>query len=309
MRVLHVTDTHLGVVRPVRGGPRGWSRAKDHLDALRAALAHGEAVGAELIVHSGDLFDRSKPPARAVVEGEALLRAAARWARVLILPGNHDRRGLTRWLPHPSIEVHDRPACVDVRGVRFGLVPFHRTAEAFASAARSLGEVDLLVAHQAFDGAKVPGLTFRVGAQRDTVGAEHLPSWTRFVMCGHLHPRQVTVLGEATVVQPGAAERTSWSERAQAKGWAVWELDGEVRWSFVDGPSRPMIEVLHDDQLGRVTEGALVRSRPELEPEVLRRGGWLDGPPPELRASSPRAAPPADASPQLGLFARSAVRS
>ena len=36
-----------------------------------------------------------------------------------------------------------------------------------------VGGVDALVAHQAFDGDRVPGFSFRVGRPADTLGVEH----------------------------------------------------------------------------------------------------------------------------------------
>lgn len=297
MRVLHVTDTHLGADRPVRGGPRGWSRADDHLAALQSALAHGEQAGARVVVHSGDVFDRSRPPRRAVVAAADLLCAAARWATVIVVPGNHDRRGLSRWLPHARLRVHDAPARVTVGGVTFALVPFQPTAERFAEAARTVGaHADVLVAHQAFHGARVPGLVFRVGAQRDTIGAEHLPPGVASVWCGHLHPRQVVRVGGAEVVHPGATERTSWSERDQAKGWVLWDLSGTPRPTFVDGPARPMIEVDGPEDLVRVLPGSLVRAAGVRDEEVLARGGRLVGPPDRSTTgpSRPRPAAPPD---------------
>lgn len=298
MRILQITDTHLGAVRAVRGAPRGWRRADDHLEALRAALRAGRQLGAEVVLHSGDLFDRSRPPTREVLRAEEVLRDAARWARVILMPGNHDRRGLSRWLPHPSLEVYDRPARVRIGDVRLGLVPFHRRAEGFADAARGLGEVDLLVAHQAFHGARVPGLVFREGAQPDTIGERHLPRGTRWIACGHLHPRQVVPLGEAIVVQPGSTERTSWSERDQVKGVALWDLEAERPWTFLDLPSRPMVDVDGPDALERVVPGALVRVAGVPEEEVLARGGWLDG----SGFDRSRAAPVAAEPEQLSLY-------
>lgn len=298
MRILQVTDTHLGAVRAVRGAPRGWRRADDHLDALRAALRKGEELGVDAVLHSGDLFDRSRPPTREVLRAEALLREAARWARVVVVPGNHDRRGLARWLPHPSIEVHDRPAPVRIGDVRLGLVPFRRRAEDFAAAARSVGEVDLLVAHQAFHGARVPGLVFREGGQADTIGERHLPPAVRWVACGHLHPRQVVELGGASIVQPGSTERTSWSERDQVKGVALWDFAAVRPWTFLDLPSRPMVEVARPDDLGQVLPGALVRVAGVPEEEVLARGGWLDGSGFERTSAPPIAAEPD----QLSLY-------
>ena len=62
MRILHVTDTHLGYEAWFRGAPPGWSRADDHLEAFRLALRPAFQEEVDLVVHSGDLFNRSTPP-------------------------------------------------------------------------------------------------------------------------------------------------------------------------------------------------------------------------------------------------------
>lgn len=308
MRLLHVTDTHLGMVRRVRGGPPGWQRSDDHYEALRTALLPALRGEVDAVVHSGDLFNRSRPPARDVVRGAELLVAAARACPVVVLPGNHDRRGLIRYLPHalPSLHVCDAPARVEVAGVALGIVPFFRAADTWAEAARQVCApgVDLLVAHQAFDGARVPGLTFRVDRQRDTIGARHLPPGVRHVLCGHIHPRQVTVVGEAEVVQPGSTERTAFSERAQTKGYAIWTLERTVGWRFVDLPARPMVRVDGAADLAGIAPGALVRLCTDDVDEraVQARGGWLVGPPPDW-VPAPRPDPQqAPAGEQLALF-------
>ncbi|MSP54769.1 MAG: hypothetical protein EXR69_04060 [Myxococcales bacterium] len=67
MRILHVTDSHLGIRWHFRGAPTGWSRADDHLLSFKAALANAtDAVfdRVDAVIHSGDLFDRSHPPRR-----------------------------------------------------------------------------------------------------------------------------------------------------------------------------------------------------------------------------------------------------
>ena len=163
-----------------------------------------------VVVHSGDLFDRSAPPPAAVAAAGAILAELGRLVPVLLLPGNHDTHGLRRHFPDGirGVQLFDQAGTVDVRGVRIGLVPFHRDAVAWAAAAP---ECDVLVAHQSFHGAKVPGYTFRVGAGADVIGEEHLPP-TRWILCGHIHPRQIVRLGHARVVHPGSTERTAFSE-------------------------------------------------------------------------------------------------
>lgn len=301
MRILHVTDSHLGTERHVPGAPAGYLRHHDHLRALREGLEPALRGEVDLVVHSGDLFDRSRPPLRVMADGVALLAEVVRRTPMVLVNGNHDWRGYRRALPlpPPGLTVVDRPTRVVVGEVALAVVPFVREAAAWAAAAEvAVGAgVDLLVAHQAFDGAFVPGFTFRVGAQPDTLGPQHLPRGVDHVLCGHIHTRQRLVVGEASVVMPGSTERTSFRERLEPKGAAIWTLDGAVSHRFVDVATRPMVVVDGRAALAQVTPGALVRLRcGDVTPdEVAARGGWLV-------AEAVRA--PTPPSPQLSLFGR-----
>ncbi|MCB9677253.1 MAG: metallophosphoesterase [Alphaproteobacteria bacterium] len=267
MRILQISDTHLGAKLNARG-PAGWQRADDHHAALEHALGPALREEVDLVVHAGDVFDRSLPPRRDVLRAGALFLEVARRVPVLGIAGNHDRRGIQRWLPHRSLRFVDRAEAVEVRGLRVGLLPFRREAAAFAADAAGLGPVDLLVCHAAFDGSRVPGFTFREGRHADTVGAKHLPRDLRWVASGHIHPRQSLRLGDATVVHGGSTERTAFSEAPQVKGAVLWDFAGDVRWRFVDHPTRPM-------HVGDAppAPGALVRCEPGGERAVREAGG------------------------------------
>ena len=320
MRVLHLTDTHLGVVRvvqrPGEAHPSSTLVAQDAERALRAALApalHGEV---DLVVHTGDVFDRSRPPRRVVQAAAELFALVARRVPTVLMAGNHDRRGLLRHLPVQVAGLHviDRPTRLEVGGLALGVVPFERTAAGWAVAAQlAVGPgVDLLLAHQAFHGHAVPTafregvggeeparwFRFRTGVQADTIGEEHVPASVRHVLCGHLHPRQVVEVGEATVVCPGSTVRTSFAERHVPCSVAHWGLDREVSWAFRDVPSRPMHVVAEgaagEAALARVRPGDLVRVASEARLRLVHaRGGWVVGaarPERAPRASSPSSA-------------------
>jgi exonuclease SbcD len=280
VRLLHVTDTHLGVERWFRGAPTAWRRADDHLAAFRAALAPVERGEVDLVVHSGDLFDRSRPPARYVAEAASVLAAVARRVPVVLFPGNHDRRGLAHHFPAgiQGIDILDTPAVVHRAGVRIGVVPYMASGAAWGQAAQRVVRqgVDLLFAHQAFDGSRVPGLVFRHRAQAETVGEPEVPP-VDLIFSGHIHTRQAFRLGRATVVHPGSSERTSFVERDEIKGITRWD---HGRWWFEDLPARRMIQVSADSHLSGIREGDLVRLEGEArtreaEAEVIRRGGWV----------------------------------
>ncbi len=295
MRLLHVTDTHLGVDRWFRGAPPGWRRADDHLAAFRAALAPAFAGEVDAVVHTGDVFDRSRPPPRAVAEAAALFAELGRRVPVVVMPGNHDRRGLRAHLtnPIPGVELVDAPAVVSLGAVRRGMVPYLPNAAAWGGAAARLARagVDALCAHQAFDGVRVPGLVFRVGKHADTVGAAHLPAGVRHVLCGHIHPRQVVTVGEARVVHPGSTERTAFSERDETKSAAVWAFGAGPTWRWIDLAARPMHVVRAEADLEGVPAEGLVRlegeaRHAEIERAVFARGGWVEAwaaPSPQVR--------------------------
>jgi DNA repair exonuclease SbcCD nuclease subunit len=266
---------------------------------FRAALAPALREQVDAVVHSGDLFNRSRPPAAAVHEAFAILREVARRVPVVLIPGNHDRHGIVRHfpVPAPGLTVVGDAAVVDVSGVRLGCIPFRRDADAWARRAEQLAArgADALVAHQAFDGHRVPGFTFRVGQQRDTLGAQHVPSAVRWVLNGHIHPRQVVQVGGATVVGPGSTERTAFSERGQTKGYAIHTVGADWQWRFVDLPTRRMRLIETEAALSTIEPGDLVRAPPELHDAVIAQGGWATG-----RGHRPAAREP---SRQLGLFA------
>ena len=283
MRVLHLSDTHLGVERWFRGAPAGWRRADDHLDAMRRALAPAFAGEVDVVLHTGDVFDRSRPHPRVIATALALFAEVGRLVPVLLMPGNHDRHGLS-WhfasLP-PGLTIVDKPCALKLAGLRLAAVPFVRDPTAWASAAGACcaAGVDLLLSHQCFDGSVVPGFVFRYGQQPDTVGHQHVPPGVGVVLNGHIHTPQELQLGDTRVIHVGSTERTSFIERTEPKGALVWHADGgHVR--RVDTAPRPMLVVRGAADLGAVEPGALVAlSRearsPELEAEVAARGGWV----------------------------------
>ena len=298
MRILHLTDTHLGNHLTVRGAPEGWHRGLDHEAAMARALEPAMRGEVDLVVHSGDVFNRSQPSPAAMRAAARLLTRVARRTPVVLIPGNHDRTGIAKSLPWraPNLHVCERPERVVYGGVALALVPFFRRADAWARAARQAvgGGADLLVAHQAFDGAIVPGLVFRVGEQLDTLGEAHVPDGIDHILCGHIHPRQVTVVGGTRVVQPGSTERTAFSE-TEAKGTAIWELGRHVTFAFHDHATRPMVRVQSFADLAALTPGTLVQITGQVPDDaVLQTGAWLVG---SGQPRSPR--PPRR---QLGLF-------
>lgn len=282
MQILQLGDTHLGMALPTHGGPPNWCRSHDHYTSLEQALAPALRQEVDLVVHTGDVFDRSRPPPYAVAQAAALFERVSRRVPVVMLAGNHDRWGLAPHFGSGGGDWHivDRPAQLRVAGLRLGFVPHHRKAEDWGEAVRPAvrGGVDLLVCHQGFEGAWVPGFTFRSGKPAETVGEAQLPpDPIGAVMSGHLHPTQTLRWGPHTVVYAGSTERTSLSEAHQTKGSMLWSAGKRWSWRFVPGRSRPWMSCATDRDLNDVESGDLVSvATPRLDdlgPAVTRRGG------------------------------------
>ncbi|MSQ30474.1 MAG: exonuclease SbcCD subunit D [Dehalococcoidia bacterium] len=86
MRILHTSDWHIGkhIGR--------YDRAAEFREALREVQRIAEAHAVDLVVVSGDLWDRATPPTDALGDGlEALIRLADGGRRpVVAIAGNHD---------------------------------------------------------------------------------------------------------------------------------------------------------------------------------------------------------------------------
>ncbi len=84
MRLLHISDWHLGVTHG------RLSRAPDHEEVLDEQMAIARDLKPHLIVHTGDLFDQSRPAVEDLRRGFAYLQELAGIAPIVVLAGNHD---------------------------------------------------------------------------------------------------------------------------------------------------------------------------------------------------------------------------
>jgi exonuclease SbcD len=86
VRILHTSDWHVGK----RLGR--YDRSAEYASAIDEVVTLADAEGVDVVVHSGDLFDRPQPPIDALrLAFDGLRRLAAGGARpVVVVAGNHD---------------------------------------------------------------------------------------------------------------------------------------------------------------------------------------------------------------------------
>ncbi len=256
MRVLFLSDTHLGFDLPARPRTERPRRAAEFFESFEAALAPARDGEVDVVVHGGDLLYRSRVPAwLSDAALQPLRRIADCGIPVVLLPGNHERGRM----PHPLLALHrnlhllDRPRTVvlEAGGVRVAFTGFpyerdvrERFRERLEAATAGAPETDvrLLCLHQCVEGATCgPGdFTFRDGP--DVIPRSALPADLAAVLCGHVHRHQVLRSpGRPPVVYSGSTERTSSAEADEAKGVVLLWLseDGLERLEFRPLPDHP----------------------------------------------------------------------
>ena len=277
IRILLLADTHLGFDLPVN--PRINRRRRGHDFQANFAMALQPALMGEvdLVVHGGDVFNRSRPPASVVWQAfEPLKRVADRGIPVYVVPGNHERGRLPhlRFAQHPHIHIFDEPRTfvTTIRGVRVAIAGFpserDEVRRKFSNLVAGTGhhdaeaDVRLLCLHQCVEGATVGPADYTFTTAADVIRAGDIPLGFAAVLSGHIHRWQALTTDlrgrplPAPVLYPGSIERTSIAEADEQKGYLVVELKREVErvgvtWEFRALPARPLVR--HDLQLDGLT--------------------------------------------------------
>jgi exonuclease SbcD len=323
LRVLALSDTHLGLDLPARPRSDRRPRGEDFFASFEAAIAPAFTGEADVVVHCGDLFYRSRIPTwlAARVFGR-LADLGNAGIDVVWVPGNHERSAVPRalLLGHPRVHVLDRPRTVAF--TRDGLTlaisgfPFSPTARAdFSGLLERTGYRDvrsdarLLAVHQAVEGAAVEGFVFRNG-EEVVRGSDLRALGGDFaaVVSGHVHRHQVLQRDLAgrplglPVLYTGSTERTSSAERHEPKGFLRLTIDrppgggaAAFGWRFEKLPVRPMVS-LEIDPRGPDLAARLQAALARLPARCVARLRLAAAPGPDalplLRAASLRALAP-----------------
>jgi DNA repair exonuclease SbcCD nuclease subunit len=321
LRVLFLSDTHLGLDLPSRPRVERPRRGDDLFESFERALEPATRGEVHVLIHGGDLFFRSRVPAWLACRVFArLAELADQGLDVFWVPGNHERSGVPRalLLTHPGIRVFDRPRTYLVRhdGVALGLSGFPyapRVRDDFPSLLAATGHADveadvrLLCLHQAVEGATVGPVGYAFRSGEDVLRVRDVPSGFAAVLSGHIHRAQVLTRDlarrplAAPILFAGSTDRTSFAERFEPKGTFLLEAaangapGGAVTWEFRELAVR-LMTVLELDPAREGVEARLGEALAGLDPRSLVRVRLLSEPPPEalplFRAETLRAAAP-----------------
>jgi exonuclease SbcD len=259
LKFIHTADTHLGfeITKIAQSDPVGrQNRADSIFENFVSIVEHAIEMGADLFIHSGDLFNKYYIPREVLDE---LVRPFTDLVRagipVLLIPGNHERSEFPFDLFHgaKNVFVFDRPKSLSLTldGYSVGIAgfPFLRedSRRTFLKALEETeyeglrSDFNILVTHQAFDQATVGPVdfTFREG-RPDTVSRQTVPLDFEYIAAGHIHRYQILShpLNPALpFVYPGSTQRISFAEMNEEKGFVEAEvLNNRIETRFMPLP-------------------------------------------------------------------------
>ncbi|MBT3756926.1 MAG: DNA repair exonuclease [Candidatus Cloacimonetes bacterium] len=306
LKIVFFADTHLGVDYPIRPKIEQRRRGDDFFDNFKRVLDYAVEAEADLVLHGGDFFFRSKVPAPIVDKAyDVLYDFAKNGIPFIIVPGNHERSVLPTsiLMNHKNIHIFDEPSTFffEKKNAIIGITGFPNIRNGiklqfehiFAEATDGNPEVDikLLLMHQAIQESQIEGFTFRYGI--DVLPLEMLPADYHAILSGHIHRAQIFHYEkeekQIPVIYPGSTERTSIVEMTEEKGFYELIFDElENNWELVETkfhilPTRPMVRIditkltedekvlrnLLEAELSKLDQNSVVRLRCEI-PEARK---------------------------------------
>jgi exonuclease SbcD len=266
IRILFLADTHIGLDWPVKPRIRRRRRGDDLYNNYLLALKPALKKQVDLVIHGGDLLNRSRLPQYIINRAfEPLLKIADQNIPVYVVPGNHEKSAfrLSLFEKHPSVFLFDHPRIFPFikNGSKIYLcgLPFIRgnIRSQFPKLIATLfNQIDsqkpvLLCLHHPFDGAKVGPKNFTFFNRPDTINPKDIPFSVDAVLSGHIHRHQVLYFKDGDrqipVIYPGSIERTSFVEQDEDKGYSIVEVcNTQIAHTFIKLPARPMYQINMD---------------------------------------------------------------
>jgi exonuclease SbcD len=280
MRVVHISDTHLGFSAYTKVDPASGlnQREVDFYESFVRCVDRALDLRPDLVIHSGDLFDTVRPQNRAIdVALKQLVRLSEAGIETVIISGNHSTPRLVetgnifRIFEHLKgvHSVHEpgsRPVvCGDatVHAIPHSVNPPMAEALVQLKTSRET-KYNVLALHAGIDGAN----TYRMDEfNEQIITPDMVPEELDYVALGHYH--RFSEVREM-MFYSGSTERGDFGEVGQRKGFIEADLERSTV-KFHELETREMKDLRPVDAKGL--------SARDIEAEVRERieEGPLDG--------------------------------
>lgn len=249
MKFCHISDTHLGFSAFRKTDPKtGFNqREVDVCKAFSQAIDKIISLKPDFVLHTGDLFDSSKPANRIVSFCLKELLKLAGKTKVVIISGNHSTPRMTNYgsvfelfefFPELSVIYKGLYEKVDLGATVIHAVPqclgdnqFHDELKKIKLAK---DKYNILAVHAGVAGGKYSMNEFG----ETLLPSEYLEKGFDYIAMGHYHMK--TKLNDRAYYS-GSTERMSFNEAKEDKGFLFCDLKNQ-KITFMPLKIRPMVE-------------------------------------------------------------------
>ncbi|MHA1346903.1 MAG: metallophosphoesterase family protein [Candidatus Heimdallarchaeaceae archaeon] len=248
MRILALSDTHFGYMYGNTASARQQS-IENMFMAFERTLEIAHSKDVELVLHGGDMFNRSKPPKNIVSKAYKIIEKFVKTGmKFVAIPGNHDKSKLPETLMshfNKDLYLVNRLSRLDFDEISILALPFN-LEDPKEALKNILDEIKnhpqrsfIILCHQLFDGAKFGPHQFIFRNRKDALLTQLFPSNAKMFISGHIHRSQK--LQNDRVIYTGSTERTSFMEVIEPKGCLVIDIEKNLESvEFIELPSENM---------------------------------------------------------------------
>ena len=258
IQVLHTADNHLDP-RVKWFGSKQYTRKNDFLQNFEAVIEFAVENRPDLVLISGDLFDKSmprNPPHTQLIKYFKTLHDKG--IRTFLISGHHDTArsrtvgssplsisGATAFITFFSDFEHSlftnfkiNNCTLSISGISFNPFLSHDvTVDPLAQVRLATsGDINIAMAHYDVEGFKstYPGSPM--------IRLTSVPENIDYLAMGHVHEHDWRLRGNTVICYPGSTEKVSFQEEKQEKGFVWMELgtEGPEKPEFVKLETRPM---------------------------------------------------------------------
>lgn len=283
VRLLHVSDTHLGY-RQYHSD----QRREDFMDAWRQCVDIANREGVDALVHTGDLYHSKNPDLETQIDVAEQIRRLE--CPFLPIVGNHERKRDRQFVDHLEMGFDNVTPIAQNAPIEIGDVSIHGW-DAISSTEwdttdltipETQTEYDIVCLHHLVS----PIVPDRYDPYRATEILNRFERDVDAVLLGDYHATVFEEMHETVLSYPGSTERTS-AEEPGDKSVTLWETGDELTHETVPLETRPFHRVrveirdspldeirsrLNDEDLdGSVTEVILTGERVEVNKSQIHR--------------------------------------
>jgi exonuclease SbcD len=257
MKILHVSDTHLGYSAYRKVTEDGVNqRELDTYDAFKQFVDYAIKLKPDLIIHAGDLFDSVRPNNRAITFAiEQIIRLSKKDIPFVVIAGNHEHPKLKETghifsvfdhldnvFPIYNARYETLPLSVNKEKITIHAIPQCELKKQFDEELKKIkvdskSDYNLFLSHGAVTGIK----EFSMNEFNELViPTKIIEKDFDYVALGHYH--RYTKLSD-NAFYSGSTERFTFTDAEDKKGFIELELkDKKLKHTFVELKNRPMID-------------------------------------------------------------------